>query len=158
MNHSRHAYNDIHRRLQLCPPQVLNPSAAGRTQQHFRQNLTDLEKLEFLKSIFMNTYDIKYDPWLCLMLQQFPIHVLVHAQEHCLVYDFLWISCVPWRRVRRTPPPFCKRECPKLRKVISWNKMVRSTLLQGTSFKSQGIIQQVGPDHWKVRSQKSNRI
>ena len=59
--------HDFQRRFQLCPPQVLNPSAGVEHRPRFRQNLEISMKSDFLKSSYMKSRGVKYHPWWLLM-------------------------------------------------------------------------------------------
>ena len=63
-------YNDFWRTFQLCPPQVLNTTTNTETQPRFCQNLEISMRIDFLKSSFMKSSDIKYPPWWLLIPQE----------------------------------------------------------------------------------------
>ena len=71
-------------------------------------------EIDFLKSSFMNSDDVKYCAWLFLMPKQFPMHVLVHFPDHWFLMFFKWFLVFSCDESASHPLSLCKRECPKL--------------------------------------------
>ena len=134
-------YNDFRRRFQLCSPQVLNPRPDGSHPLRFCKIIGNLGKMR----LEIKCYLISWCQMSSLVTPDasadFPT-CPGSISRTLISHDFWWIlGVLMWGL---------------------WNleksDMVRSTLLQGTRFRNQGVLTQVGERPLFTKSPMVNRI